>query len=414
MLNSFFFLLSSFFFLHSFFFFLLSSFYFLYLVRCIIVIKHHYYHTGLPTDANEHNYATQSEQDFELKRLMWQEIGDLCAGAAASELEENHSDANLVYNVVRQAPLVEALLLYLDANGNAPTGLHWTKPQMRTLTIDACALLLETLAVPACVQRFLDEDGPLRVLRFIEQLALVDSKRMLNADPSSDSLSTDNSQNPNNNNVHGGIGGNTQNIRASGGMVAPVARQGVDPQMIMAAMRLLSRSCRLSEVGSRLGEAGAMRSLVALFGLGFGEQDEQTVEVRTIVGSIVGDLCDPEASVDLRTGDDVRAAEKRASVVNQKYFRRAGGVELVRNFLDIDADELAIKGPKLTMSLVDMTWRGIVGNKRSEAIFVAEDGVDTLLNLMENVPSSMHRQVRRFVVNVSFFFLFVIFESTAN
>jgi hypothetical protein len=45
---------------------------------------------------------------------------------------------------------------------------------------------------------------------------------------------------------------------------------------------------------------------------------------------------------------------------------------------------------------------------------VAEDGVDTLLNLMENVPSSMHRQVRRFVVNVSFFFLFVIFESTAN
>ena len=44
--------------------------------------------------------------------------------------------------------------------------------------------------------------------------------------------------------------------------------------------------------------------------------------------------------------------EKRASVVNQKYFRRAGGVELVRNHLDVDGDELAIKGPKLTMSLV--------------------------------------------------------------
>tara|TARA_B100000780_G_scaffold276131_1_gene244113 strand:- start:719 stop:1870 length:1152 start_codon:yes stop_codon:yes gene_type:complete len=40
-----------------------------------------------------------------------------------------------------------------------------------------------------------------------------------------------------------------------------------------------------------------------------------------------------------------------------------------------------------------MTWRSVVGNKRSEAIFVAEDGVDTLLNLMENVPSSMHRQL---------------------
>ena len=51
-----------------------------------------------------------------------------------------------------------------------------------------------------------------------------------------------------------------------------------------------------------------------------------------------------------------------------------------------------------------MTWRGIVGNKRSEAIFVAEDGVDTLLNLIEHVPSSMHRQVRGALVVLSFVF----------
>jgi len=301
----------------------------------------------LPTDANEHNYATQSEQDFELKRLMWQEIGDLCAGASASEEEGNHTDANLVYNMVRQAPLVEALLLYLDATGNAPDGLHWTKPQMRTLTIDACALLLETLAVPACVQRFLDEDGPLRVLRFLENLALVDSKRIgsMKADPSTDSMNSDQSNQATN-------GGNTQNIKRSGGMVAPVPRTGVDPEMTIAAMRLLARSCRLTEVGGRLGEAGAMRTLVALFGLSFGEQGDKTVEMRTICGSIVADLCDPESSINLRTGDDVKAIEKRASVVNQKYFRRAGGVELVRNHLDVDGDELAIKGPKLTMSLV--------------------------------------------------------------
>ena len=136
---------------------------------------------GLPTDADEHNFATQSEQDFELKRLMWQEIGDLCAGAAAAQKKcalllatntgspltfspssssvatnvlQPNSGANRddnarehfaldVFEAVRQAPLIDALLLYLDARGQAPEGLHWTKPQMRTLTIDACALLLD-------------------------------------------------------------------------------------------------------------------------------------------------------------------------------------------------------------------------------------------------------------------------------
>ena len=97
-----------------------------------------------------------------------------------------------------------------------------------------------------------------------------------------------------------------------------------------------------------------------------------------------------------------RRAERRASVVNQKLFRRAGGVDMVRLALDVTSDELAIKGPRLCMSLVDLVWRAVVGNRRSEAIFVAEDGVDTLLNLVEQVPSSMHRQVRsNFILLVS-------------
>ena len=352
---------------------------------------------GLPTDANEHNYATQSEQDFELKRLMWQEIGDLCAGASAAEEEGRHAVSEPVFNVVQQAPLVEALLTYLDAQGNAPNGLHWTKPQMRTLTIDACALLMETLAVPACVVRYLDEDGPMRVLTFIQQLALVDSKRMLKTDASTDSMMSESSFVVGGTAGGGGGGGGKSGkmSRNSGGMQAPVARSGVDPETTIAAMRLLSRSCRLVEVGSRLGESGAMTTLVALFGLTFGD-DDATQEMRTICASIVADLCDPNSGgvVAGMTNELIIASERRSSVVNQKYFRRAGGVEMVRQMLDIDSDELAIKGPKLTMSLVDMTWRSVVGNKRSEAIFVAEDGVDTLLNLMEHVPSSMHRQVR--------------------
>ena len=359
----------------------------------------------LPTDANEHNFATQSEQDFELKRLMWQEIGDLCAGAAAVESNGDSATAQLVYNTIRQAPLVEALLKYLDPTGNSPDRLHWTKPQMRTLTIDACMLLLETLAVPACVQTFLDENGPVRVLQFIQQLALVDSKRMLQGNGDSNSnIDTMHSEDTMNGS------GNGRGSRGSGSkngmrnMVQPVPRTGVDPEMTIAAMRLLSRSCRLTEVGGRLGECGVMKILVALFGLNFGKNDEKTSEMKTFCGSIVADLCDPNSGIDDTCSPEIVAIEKRASVVNQKLFRRAGGVEMVRQFLDIDADELAIKGPTLTMSLVDMTWRGIVGNKRSEAIFVAEDGVDTLLNLIEHVPSSMHRQVRGALVVLSFVF----------
>jgi hypothetical protein len=339
----------------------------------------------LPTDANEHNFATQSEQDFELKRLMWQEIGDLCAGASASEQNGNDKSASLVYNTVRQAPLVEALLKYLDSSGNSPERLHWTKPQMRTLTIDACMLLLETLAVPACIQTFLKEDGPLRVLSFIQTLALADSKKMLGG--SSDSTSQDSKGDLTE--VEQQQQQQQKNI-----MVQPVARSGVDPEMTIAAMRLLSRSCQLTKVGSQLGDCGIMEILVALFGLRFGKNDDKTTEMRTLCASIVADLCDPNIGIDNNSSDEIISMERRASVVNQKLFRRAGGVEMVRQFLDIGSDELAIKGPDVTMSLVDMTWRSIVGNKRSEAIFVAEDGVDTLLNLIEHVPSSMHRQVR--------------------
>ena len=184
--------------------------------------------------------------------------------------------------------------------------------------------------------------------------------------------------------------------------------------MTIAAMRLLERSCRIPGCAAMMGEMGAMKSLVALFSLSFGEQDDMTTEFRTICASIVADLCDPDAVTALngstqnandRAGKEVEQgdeddtlmrqlrAERRASVVNQKLFRRAGGVDMVRLALNVTSDELAIKGPRLCMSLVDLTWRAVVGNRRSEAIFIAEDGVDTLLNLIEQVPASMHRQV---------------------
>ena len=400
---------------------------------------------GLPTDADEHNFATQSEQDFELKRLMWQEIGDLCAGAAAAQKSSNaapkHSPSSTlpkimnhgnslsgenetslavdtdalsrkryaaaVFEAVSQAPIVDALLLYLDARGQAPDGLHWTKPQMHTLTIDACALLLETLVVPACVERFVESGGPCQVLGFIQELALVDQKRRLGGgsndnDQSSVSLAASESMSEQNNEVR------------SERMINPVPRRGVDPAMTIAAMRLLERSCRIPGCAAMMGEMGAMKSLVALFSLSFGEQDDMTTEFRTICASIVADLCDPDAVTALngstqnandRAGKEVEQgdeddtlmrqlrAERRASVVNQKLFRRAGGVDMVRLALNVTSDELAIKGPRLCMSLVDLTWRAVVGNRRSEAIFIAEDGVDTLLNLIEQVPASMHRQV---------------------
>lgn len=249
------------------------------------------------------------------------------------------------------------------------------------------------------------------MLGFIQELALVDQKRRLGSgiediDQSMASLATNDPMNE------------QENDTGFARMVNPVPRRGVDPAMTIAAMRLLERSCRIPGCAAMMGEMGAMKSLVALFSLSFGEQDDTTTEFRTICASIVADLCDPDAVTVLsassggrgggkgsgeEAGEDdamlaERRAERRASVVNQKLFRRAGGVDMVRLALDVTSDELAIRGPRLCMSLVDLAWRAVVGNRRSEAIFVAEDGVDTLLNLVEQVPSSMHRQVRVFLV----------------
>ena len=335
---------------------------------------------GLPSEADKHNFATQSEQDFEFKRLIWQQIADLCAGAVYAHDHGIQMHAHTVFHAVVQAPLVETLLLYLNAKGSSPSGLHWSRPQMRTLTIDACSLLLDVLDVPATVTEFLECSGPSRIFRFVQQLLLTDLK----PNSSETSLATHRGQET--------LIDATYSSHATT-MQLPVPRADIDATMAIASMQLLGKCARLSQCAVRLGELNAMKCLVAMLQIDLGGADESTSDVRAMCAGIIADLCDPGLCSANCKALEKAFRERRAAVTNQKMFRRAGGVEAVRQSLDVTSDQLAMNGCQLCIALIDLVWRSIVGNRRNEAAFIFDDGVDALLDLVEHAPASMHRQV---------------------
>ncbi len=334
---------------------------------------------GLPTEANPRNFATQSEQDFEFRRLMWQEIADLCAGVDGVRTNGDQGYAHSIHHALCQAPIVDTLLLYLNTASN-PSGLHWTKPQMRTLAIDACILCLDILSVPACEAKFLELRGPSRVLGFVQRLTLTDSKQ----NNCSGMLA---------NGVHGTVTFSGTNTSAGIVMHNPVPRLGVDADLVVASMQLLARCATLPGCAERFCKIDAVRCFVAMLQVTVASQEERAFHIRAISAGIIADICDSRyfRVVPMKAGSI--SCEQRAAVGNQKLFRRAGGVEIVRQALTISSDELAMNGCRLCMALVDLVWRSIVGNRRNEAVFVSDDGVDVLLNLIERTPASMHRQI---------------------
>ena len=120
---------------------------------------------GLPTPANINNFGTRSQHDFEVKRLMWQLISDLC-------MVENNvisPATKIAHKVVSQMPITEMLLMYVDHNAfDHPALKLWTTPQLRVLRIDACGLLGVLLRVNECAEKFVESEGPRLVLSFLE------------------------------------------------------------------------------------------------------------------------------------------------------------------------------------------------------------------------------------------------------
>ncbi len=326
---------------------------------------------GLPSEADQHNFATQSAQDFEFKRLIWQQIADICANAVHAHAAGGQMHARPVFHAVGQAPLVQALLLYLNATGLSPSGLHWSRPQMRTLTIDACSVLLDVLDVPGIVTEFLERSGPSRIFRFVRQLLLTDTKSN-----SSESLLDSN--------------GRQETLVP---MRRPVPRTGADAPMAIASMRIFGKCARLCKSAERLCETDVMICLVAMLQIDLKGNGELTSNVHAICAGVIADLCDPDLCSLNSMAPEKASRVRRAAVINQKMFRRAGGVEIVRRALDVTSDQLAMNGCQFSMALIDLVWRCIVGNRRNEAAFISDDGVDVILNLVERAPVSMRTQV---------------------
>ena len=255
---------------------------------------------------------------------------------------------------------------------------------MHTLVIDACALLLECMAVPGCVEKFVEHNGAKILFDFITHLSIEPSntRNMLRGDSSIlDDSALD-------------VPHEKKEASESKIITPPVARIGFDAPTVIAAMRLFARVCQLpSCVNTMEAPDEIIKLVIALYNADLGSAHEDiNLELRSLCADIVGDLCDPQQVEE--SNDDEEVDVRRRQIVRcRKFFRRCGGVEIFRKSLDVSSDELARQGSHLTMSIIDAVWRSVLGTTRSEDRFIADDGVDSLLNLIEIVPSTMYGQI---------------------
>lgn len=330
---------------------------------------------GLPTPAETHNFGTSSEHDFELKRLMWQLISDLAMHRPDEPIGLTTGKA---HTAISQMPLTETLLMYMDMVKAGEEALRiWSVPQLRVLRIDACGLLGVLLHVPECAEQFVALDGPHVVLNFLQS---VTGSPISNGNNASDLLngSSANMQ-------------STMTLRTAGSKEATLLRNVVhDTEMELAAVRLLSHSSSQPEANivSSLGQNGAVMTMLNLFQADLGD-DLGAIELRTQTINALGNLCDPRGgSVDGKIDPAREAACKK----NQDELRRQGGILVLKDSLVYDP-LMPASAEVLLMMVIDTTWRSVIGNRKSEVRFIDNDGVDALLDLVEQVPSSMYRQI---------------------
>ena len=330
---------------------------------------------GLPTPAEEHNYGTPSEHDFELKRLMWQLISDIAMHRKGEPVGPTTARA---HTAISQMPLAETLLMYMDTSRVDERALSiWAVPQLRVLRIDACGLLGVLLHVAKCAEQFVALDGPRVVLNFLQS---VTGSPISNGNGLGDSFN--------------GSSANMQSTVTLGTVAskeATLLRSAVhDTEMELAAVRLLSHSSSQPEASivSSLGQNGGVMTMLNLFQADLGD-DLGAIELRTQTVNALGNLCDPRGGSADGKIDPEREAACR---MNQDVLRREGGILVLKDALVYDP-LMPASAEVLLMMVIDTMWRSVIGNRKSEVRFIDNDGVDALLDLVEQVPAAMHRQI---------------------
>ena len=347
---------------------------------------------GLPAPAETHNYGTKSQFDFELKRLMWQLISDLCM----VENDVISPITQMAHKVVSQMPITETLLMYVDHNSLDHRALKlWSAPQLRVLRIDACGLLGVLLRVNECATKFVESDGPRLVLNFLQKVTASPLAQMLDetTQPQQDQNGDSMNNSSSNNNLAQGqsymtLGAQTTQTMSKESMIARSIVH--DTELELAAVRLLSHCSALPEAAivSHLGSNGAVGTLLNLFQADLGD-DMAAIELRTQTVNAIGNLCDPKGG---NIDGKVNEGRVEPCKENQDNLRRAGGIMALKSALVYDP-LMPASAEVLLMMVVDAVWRSVVGNRKSEVRFIDIDGVDALLDLMEQAPASMHRQI---------------------
>mmetsp|Transcript_17770 Transcript_17770/g.34703 ORF Transcript_17770/g.34703 Transcript_17770/m.34703 type:complete len:1092 (+) Transcript_17770:117-3392(+) len=111
--------------------------------------------------------------------------------------------------------------------------------------------------------------------------------------------------------------------------------------------------------------------------------------------------------VNLFANDEVSLAVKADSISilcfltktnehNRRLFRKEGGLKAVVELLSKPGNvkKYVKQSPRLLYSVVDCIWQTVANNKRNEAHFLVQDGIDSLLDLVNaDSPFKMKKQV---------------------
>jgi len=142
-----------------------------------------------------------------------------------------------------------------------------------------------------------------------------------------------------------------------------------DMELQHQALRLLHHTCTLGDFQSQLGELGAIEVMLRIF-----NNPENPTVMRRDAISVISHMCS--------SGHEE----------NQTRFRRANGVEsLIPCLSYIKAD--AVSNNFLIVASVGCVWNAVVGCRRSEARLLHQEGIDSLLDLLEVCPVMMRNQV---------------------
>ena len=255
-----------------------------------------------------HNYGTCSEEDFELKQLLWGLVCALC-----------ERDAENLEAVAERSRFLQTLV----ASVQEPPALvqAWGATQLKALQLQALSVLAG-LATQA-PERFSQMDGMSVAVQFVQSACSLDIL-----------------DNP-----------------------AP------DLELRGAALKLILHTSGLLDFPDQLGELGAVEAMLSLF-----SDTAVPIEMRRDALAIIACVC--------RGGHEE----------NQTVFRKAGGVEALRDCLRYDTSE-AVNNNFLIVAVVDAVWSVVVGNRRSEARLLHLEGVEALLDLLEVCPALMRNQV---------------------